>query len=151
VPKKITIFLWYNGKAQQAAKLYTSIFKKSKNTKILDSNPMSTTFTLEGREFVAFNGGPAFKFTEATSFFVSCKTQQEVDYYWKKLSAGGKIQRCGWLKDRFGVSWQIVPSILGDLIGDDDREKANRAIRAMMGMKKLDIAKLKKSTFRTVV
>src|SRR4051812_44870290 len=102
--KKITPFLWFDDKAEEATKFYTSIFKKSK---ILSSTPMSSTFRLEGQEFMALNGGPHFKFTPAISFFVTCETQKEVDYFWKKLSAGGSIQQCGWLTDKFGVSWQI--------------------------------------------
>ncbi len=140
--QKITPFLWFDGQAEQAAKFYTSIFKKSK---IVNVSPMAAKFRLEGQEFIALNGGPQFKFTPAISFFVSCKTQKEVDYYWKKLSAGGEIQQCGWLKDKFGLSWQIVPSILGDLLGDDDERKASRAMESMLKMKKLDIAKLKKA------
>lgn len=140
--QKITPFLWFDGQAEQAAKFYTSIFTKAK---IVTVSSTSARFRLEGLEFIAFNGGPQFKFTPAISLFVSCKTQKEVDYFWKKLSAGGEIQRCGWLKDRFGVSWQIVPSILGDLLGDDDEEKAGRAMKAMLKMKKLDIAKLKRA------
>jgi len=140
--KKITPFLWFNGSAEQAAKFYTSVFKKSK---ILHSDPMSSEFQLDGQRFIALNGGPHYKFTPAVSFFVSCKTQSEVDYYWKKLSAGGKPGRCGWLQDKFGISWQIVPEILGDLLGDDDEEKSARAMKAMMKMTKLDIAKLKKA------
>src|SRR5258708_29895641 len=140
--QKITPFLWFDGQAEQAAKFYTSIFKKSK---IVNVSRMAAKFRLEGQEFIALNGGPQFKFTPAISFFVSCKTQKEVDYYWKKLSAGGEIQQCGWLKDKFGLSWQIVPSILGDLLGDDDERKASRAMESMLKMKKLDIAKLKKA------
>jgi predicted 3-demethylubiquinone-9 3-methyltransferase (glyoxalase superfamily) len=96
-------------------------------------------------EFIALNGGPHYKFSPAVSFFVNCQTQKEINYYWKKLSAGGKFQKCGWLQDKFGLSWQIIPSILGDLLGDDDQEKAGRAMAAMLKMKKLDIAKLKKA------
>src|SRR6266581_564394 len=140
--QKIRPFLWFDGQAEQAAKFYTSIFKRSKTVSV---SPMSATFRLEGQEFIGFNGGPQFRFTPAISFFVSCNTQNEVDYFWKKLSVGGKIQQCGWLQDKFGVSWQIVPSILGDLLGDDDDEKAKRAMEAMLKMKKLDIAKLKKA------
>lgn len=140
--QKITPFLWFDGQAEKAARFYVSIFK---NSRILSTDAMSATFRLEGQEYIAFNGGPQFKFTPAISLFVSCKTQAEVDYFWRKLSAGGRTQPCGWLKDKFGVSWQVIPSILGDLLGDDDREKAGRALQAMLKMKKLDIAKLKKA------
>jgi predicted 3-demethylubiquinone-9 3-methyltransferase (glyoxalase superfamily) len=140
--QRVTPFLWFDGQAQQAAKFYTSVFKGSK---IVSRSSMSATFRMDGKEYIAFNGGPLYKFTPAISLFVSCKTQREVDYYWKRLSAGGEIARCGWLKDKFGVSWQIVPSILGDLLGDLDEEKAGRAMEAMLKMKKLDIAKLKRA------
>ena len=141
--QKITPFLWFDGQAGAAAKFYTSVFKRAK---ILSQSPMSTTFQLEGQKFMALNGGPHFKFNEAVSFFVQCGTQREVDYFWKKLtSGGGEESRCGWLKDKFGLSWQVVPSILGDLIGDDNEEKAGRAMQAMMKMKKLIIADLKKA------
>jgi predicted 3-demethylubiquinone-9 3-methyltransferase (glyoxalase superfamily) len=140
--QRITPFLWFDGQAEQAAKFYTSIFKGSK---IVSTSSMSATFRLDGRDFIAFDGGPAYRFTPAISLFVSCKTQKEIDYYWRKLSAGGEIVRCGWLKDKFGVSWQIVPSILGDLLGDPDEEKAGRAMEAMLKMKKLEIATLKRA------
>jgi predicted 3-demethylubiquinone-9 3-methyltransferase (glyoxalase superfamily) len=139
---KIAPFLWFDGQAASAARFYTSIFKRSK---ILSSGPMMTTFRLEGREFMALNGGPQFKFNEAISFLVHCGTQREVDYYWQKLSQGGKKGRCGWLKDKFGVSWQIVPEILGDLLGDDDVEKSGRALQAMLRMHKLNIAVLQRA------
>jgi predicted 3-demethylubiquinone-9 3-methyltransferase (glyoxalase superfamily) len=139
----ITPFLWFNGPLKPVVKFYTSVFKK--NSKVHYVNPMSAEFQLAGQSFLALNGGPTYKFNEAVSFFVSCKDQKEVDYYWKKLSAGGKIQKCGWLKDKYGLSWQIIPEVLGDLIGDSDREKADRAIRAMLSMKKIDIVKLKKA------
>jgi predicted 3-demethylubiquinone-9 3-methyltransferase (glyoxalase superfamily) len=137
---RITPFLWFDGKAAEAAKFYTAIFKDSK---IISVSPMSATFELAGQKFMALNGGPQFKFTEAISFFVSCDTQDEIDYYWGKLSAGGQPGRCGWLKDQFGVSWQIIPPILGDLLYDDDEEKSQRVMKAMMQMRKLDIRKLK--------
>ncbi|MBI2515443.1 MAG: VOC family protein [Opitutae bacterium] len=136
---KITPFLWFDGQAQEAAQFYASIFKKSQ---ILSSNPMSVTFELEGQRFMALNGGPMYKFTEAVSFFVSCKTQQEVDYFWEKLSAGGTVQRCGWLKDKFGLSWQIVPEVLGELLGSEDPAVSGRVVQAMLKMTKLDIAGL---------
>ena len=140
--QKITPFLWFDGQAEEAARFYTSIFKKSKIESI---SPMSATFRLDGVKFIALNGGPQFKFTEAISFFVSCKTQKEIDYFWRKLSAGGEKSRCGWLKDRFGVSWQIVPPILGELLNDEDDKKSNRVMQAMLKMTKLDIKKLKQA------
>jgi predicted 3-demethylubiquinone-9 3-methyltransferase (glyoxalase superfamily) len=139
---KIIPFLWFDGQAEEAARFYTSIFKKSK---IESVSPMSATFRLDGVKFIALNGGPQFKFTEAISFFVSCKTQKEIDYFWQKLSAGGEKSRCGWLKDRFGMSWQIVPPILGELLNDEDDEKSNRVMQAMLKMTKLDIRKLKQA------
>ncbi len=149
--QKITPFLWFDGQAEEAARFYVSIFKKTKKSRI-DSvssggngSVMCVSFTLNGQEFIALNGGPHYKFTPAISFFVSCKTQKEVDYFWEKLTQGGEEVQCGWLKDKFGVSWQIVPEILGDLLGDDDEEKAGRAMQAMLKMKKLDIQKLKKA------
>ena len=140
--QKITPFLWFDGKGGEAARFYTSIFKHSK---IISVSPMSATFKLAGQKFIALNGGPQFKFTEAISFFVSCATQKEIDYFWAKLSAGGEKSRCGWLKDKFGVSWQVVPPILGDLLGDEDSEKSNRVMQAMLKMGKLDIKKLKQA------
>jgi predicted 3-demethylubiquinone-9 3-methyltransferase (glyoxalase superfamily) len=141
--QKITPFLWYDGKAAEAAKLYCSLFEGSK---ILSENPMSVTFELAGQRFMALNGGPNFKFTEAFSVFVSCDSQDEVDRLWKALTAnGGAESQCGWLKDKYGMSWQIIPTALMDLMGDPDREKANRAIGAMMKMQKIDIAALKKA------
>ena len=140
--QKITPFLWFDGQAEEAAKFYTSIFKDSK---IVSASPMSATFELAGQKFIALNGGPQFKFTEAISFFVSCETQEEIDYFWAKLSAGGSEQQCGWLKDRFGVSWQIVPPILGELLGDEDGAKAQRVAQAMFQMVKLDIKKLQQA------
>jgi predicted 3-demethylubiquinone-9 3-methyltransferase (glyoxalase superfamily) len=140
--QKITPFLWFDGRAEEAAKFYTSIFKKSK---IVSTSPMSATFELEGQKFMALNGGPMFKFSPAISFFVSCETQEEIDYFWNKLSTGGETQKCGWLKDKFGVSWQIVPPILGDMLNDDDEEKSQRVMEAMLKMTKLDIKKLKEA------
>ncbi len=140
--RKIRPFLWFNKNAEQAARFYVSIFK---NSKIISTSSMMTTFRLEGLEIIALNGGPHYKITPAISFFVTCRTQAEVDYFWKKLSAGGEILRCGWLTDKFGLTWQIVPSILGDLLGDDDDEKSSRTMQAMLKMRKLDIAKLKKA------
>jgi len=141
--QKITPFLWFDGQAAAAAKFYTSVFKRAK---IVSESPMVVTFELEGLRFMALNGGPQFKFNEAVSFFVECRDQREIDYFWKKLiSGGGEESQCGWLKDKFGLSWQIVPAIMGDLVGDEDEAKAGRAIQAMMKMKKLIIADLKKA------
>lgn len=132
----ITPFLWFDGRAEEAARFYTSIFK---NSRIDSLSPMSATFHLDGQKFIALNGGPQFKFTEAVSFFVDCRTQDEVDELWEKLSAGGKPGRCGWLKDKFGLSWQIIPSVLGDMLQDEDEEKSQRVMQAMLQMGKLDI------------
>ena len=137
---KVTPFLWFDGQAGEAAKFYTSIFK---DAKIHSVSPMSATFELAGQKFMALNGGPQYKFTEAVSFFVSCETQKEIDCYWEKLSKGGKKGRCGWLKDKFGLSWQIIPPILGELLYDDDAAKSQRVMQAMLKMTKLDIQKLK--------
>ena len=142
---QITPFLWYSKKAGEAARFYISIFGRSSKTRILSESDQSVNFKVQGQEVIAFNGGPYFKFTEAFSFFVNCKTQDEIDHLWNKLSAGGSKGRCGWLKDKYGVSWQIVPEILPDLLGDDDSAKAERAMNAMLKMKKLDIQKLKKA------
>ena len=154
--QKITPFLWFDDNAEEAVKFYTSIFKKSKIGKIARydeagekvagrpaGSVMTIEFEIEGQDFIALNGGPHFKFNEAVSFVVSCKTQTEVDYYWNKLSAGGKEVQCGWLKDKFGLSWQIVPTILGELMSDKDPVKSQRVMGAMLKMVKLDINKLK--------
>lgn len=151
--QKISPFLWYDGKAEEAVNLYTSIFKNSKILSMRywkEGSPfpvgqvMAATFELEGQQFHAFDAGPMFKFTEAVSFFVNCETQEEVDYYWEKLTHdGGEESMCGWLKDKFGLSWQIVPSFMLDLINDKDPAKAERVMQAMMKMKKLIIADLK--------
>ena len=156
--QKITPFLWFDDKAEEAVKFYTSIFEKSKIGKIarygeegekVSGRPagsvMTVEFQLEGQEFVALNGGPHFKFTEAISLVVNCQTQAEVDKFWKKLSAGGKEVQCGWLKDKYGVSWQIVPTILGELLSDKDAAKSQRVMQAMLKMVKLDIKKLKQA------
>jgi len=156
--QKITPFLWFNDQAEQAAKFYTSIFKNSKIGKIArygeegervagrpKGSVMTVEFRLEGQEFIALNGGPHFKFTEAISFVVSCNTQAEVDKFWKKLSAGGKKVQCGWLKDKYGLSWQIVPTVLGELLSDKDSAKSHRVMQAMLKMVKLDIKKLKRA------
>jgi predicted 3-demethylubiquinone-9 3-methyltransferase (glyoxalase superfamily) len=137
--QKITTFLWFNTQAEEAANFYVSIFK---NSKVLSVNPMTVTFQLEGQSFHALNGGPQFTFTPAISLFVDCETQAEVDDLWKKLTAGGSEEPCGWLKDKYGLSWQIIPRALGRMLGDQDRTKADRALQAMLKMKKIDIAKL---------
>ncbi|HET6347441.1 MAG TPA: VOC family protein [Myxococcota bacterium] len=140
MPQKITPFLWFDGQAQEAAAFYTKIFPKSR---VLSESPMNVVFELEGQTFYGLNGGPQYKFTEAISMFVSCKDQKEVDYYWEALTAGGGAPgRCGWLKDKFGLSWQIIPEALPRLIGDSDRQKADRAVQAMLQMQKIDVAKL---------
>jgi predicted 3-demethylubiquinone-9 3-methyltransferase (glyoxalase superfamily) len=152
--QKITPFLWFDGNAEEAANFYISIFKNSKMGKISrygDAGPgpkgsaMSVTFQIEGQEFFALNGGPKFKFTPAISFFINCETQQEVDELWEKLSAGGRTDRCGWLQDKFGLSWQIIPTVLGQLLGDKDPQRAKRAMQAMLQMTKLDIKKLQQA------
>lgn len=135
----ITPFLWFDGQAETAAKFYASIFA---DAEIIQVTPMMASLRLAGQEFIALNGGPQFKFSEAVSFFVRCQTQTEIDHYWEKLSAGGQVQQCGWLKDRFGLSWQIVPEVLGELLSDPDPAKSGRAMQAMLGMVKLDIAAL---------
>jgi predicted 3-demethylubiquinone-9 3-methyltransferase (glyoxalase superfamily) len=138
--QKIAPFLWFDGKAEEAAKLYTSIFPDSK---IIMSSPMTAQFEIAGVEFMALNGGPDFKFNEAVSFLVKCKDQAEVDKYWNAfIAAGGAEGKCGWLKDKFGVSWQIIPDALGRYLGDPDREKANRVMQAMFKMKKIVVADL---------
>ena len=146
--QKITPFLWFDGKAEEAMNFYVSIFKNSKVGRVSrygDAGPgpkgtvMSATFQIEGQDFYALNGGPQFKFTPAISFFVNCETQPEVDDLWEKLSAGGEKKQCGWLQDKYGVSWQIIPTVLGKLLGDKDPEKARRVMQAMMKMNKLDI------------
>ena len=152
--QKIMPFLWFDNQAEEAMNFYVSIFKNSKVlsvTRYGDAGPgpkgtvMSARFQLEGQTFYALNGGPLFKFTEAISFFVDCKTQQEVDELWEKLSAGGEKSRCGWLKDKYGLSWQIIPSALGEMLGDKDPKKSARVMQAMMGMGKIEIAGLKKA------
>jgi predicted 3-demethylubiquinone-9 3-methyltransferase (glyoxalase superfamily) len=154
--QKITTFLWFDKEAEQAAKFYCSIFKKSKIlgvTRSFQNVPGGTTsdvitvqFRLGDQEFVALNGGPQFKFTEAISLMINCRDQKEVDYYWEKLLAGGgKESACGWLKDKYGLSWQVTPAILMKMIADKNRKKATRAFNAMMQMVKLDIKKLKEA------
>jgi predicted 3-demethylubiquinone-9 3-methyltransferase (glyoxalase superfamily) len=155
--QKITPFLWFNDNAEEAAKFYCSIFEKSKLGTIaryekvgekVSGRPagsvMTVEFQVEGQEFIALNGGPLFKFNESISFVVNCKTQREVDYYWQKLTAGvGKAVQCGWLKDKFGVSWQVVPTALNELMSTTDSVKSQRVMEAMLKMVKLDIKKLK--------
>jgi predicted 3-demethylubiquinone-9 3-methyltransferase (glyoxalase superfamily) len=152
--QKITPFLWFNDQAEEATNFYVSIFKNSKVTRVTrngDSGPgpkgsvMSTTFVLDGQEFFALNGGPLFNFTPAISFFINCETQAEIDELWEKLSAGGKQERCGWLKDKYGVSWQVVPSILGKLLQDPDPAKGKRVMAALLQMNKLDIKGLQQA------
>jgi predicted 3-demethylubiquinone-9 3-methyltransferase (glyoxalase superfamily) len=152
--QKITPFLWFDGKAEEAMNFYVSIFRNSKAGRVTrygEGGPgpkgtvMSATFILDGQEFFALNGGPQFAFSEAISFFVDCKTQKEVDELWEKLSEGGVKQRCGWLKDKYGLSWQIVPSVLGKMLQDKNAEKAKRVMQAMMQMNKIDIKRLKQA------
>ncbi|HEY3411667.1 MAG TPA: VOC family protein [Armatimonadota bacterium] len=152
--QKITPFLWFNGQAEEAMNYYVSIFANSKIgtiTRVGDAGPgpkgsvLYVTFELEGQEFYALNGGPEFNFSPAISFFVSCETQEEVDELWDKLSAGGQVIECGWLTDKFGVTWQIIPRVLGELLNDPDPEKSQRVMKAMMGMVKIDIEGLLKA------
>ncbi len=138
---RVTPFLWYDGQAEEAARFYVSVFKKG--SRVTSVSPMSVTFQLEGQPFIALNGGPHFKFTEAISLMVDCKDQREVDAYWRKLGEGGQPGRCGWLKDRWGLSWQVVPRALGACLGGADKAGAQRAMAAMLTMGKLDVAKLK--------
>ena len=158
--QKITPFLWFDNQAEEAVKFYTSVFKDSKIHKITRYNEesaeaagkpkgtvMTVEFELEGQEFVALNGGPQFKFSEAVSFVVNCDSQEEVDYYWEKLTEAGDVnaQQCGWLKDKFGLSWQIVPRVMIELLKDSDPDKARRVMKAVLQMKKIDIETLKKA------
>ena len=136
---KITPFLWFENKAEEAARFYISVFGHGKITR---TNPMMTSFELEGQAFIGLNGGPKFTFTEAVSFFISCQSQAEVDHFWDRLSEGGQPQACGWLKDRYGLSWQVVPDALGRLMGDLDPVKAKRTMEAMLKMTKISIADL---------
>ena len=152
--QKITPFLWYDNNAEEAANFYTSVFKHSTILNIArcgDGGPgpkgtaMTVTFQLEGQEFIALNGGPHYTFSPAISFFVNCETQVEVDELWEKLSAGGKDLQCGWLKDKFGVSWQIIPKALMELMSDKDPAKSQRVFKAMLQMVKIDIEGLKRA------
>ena len=152
--QKISPFLWFDGNAEEAVNFYVSIFKDSKILNLSrygEAGPgpkgsvMSATLQLHGQEFIALNGGPHFKFTPAISFFVHCQTQEEVDDLWEKLSAGGRKDRCGWLTDRYGLSWQIIPDVLGKMLNDPDREKSNRVMNAMLQMQKIEIKKLEQA------
>lgn len=152
--QRITPFLWFDSQAEEAAKFYTSIFKNSKVgsvTRYAEGGPgpkggvMTVAFELDGQQFVALNGGPQFKFTEAISFVVNCETQAEVDEFWEKLSEGGEKVQCGWLKDEYGLSWQIVPTVLGEMFQDKDPARSQRVMKALLQMKKLDIQGLKKA------
>jgi predicted 3-demethylubiquinone-9 3-methyltransferase (glyoxalase superfamily) len=155
--QKITPFLWFDGQAEDAARFYTSIFEDSKIGRVLRhteeaaektgrpvGSVLTIEFEIEGQQFVALNGGPLFKFNESISFVINCETQDEVDYFWQKLTtSGGEESACGWLKDKFGVSWQITPTVLIDMLHDKDAKKAERVMHAMLQMKKIDIPKLK--------
>jgi len=151
--QKITPFLWFDGKAEEAMNFYVSVFKNSKIVRVkrLGEVPgtkrtvTTGTFQIEGQEFHALDGGPHFAFSPAISFFVNCETQQEVDELWEKLSEGGEKQRCGWLKDKYGVSWQIIPTVLGKLLGDPDKVKSGNVMKAMLQMDKIDIERLKQA------
>lgn len=152
--QKITPFLWFDNQAEEAAGFYTSIFKNSKIETVArygEGGPspkgsvMTVVFQIEGQQFIALNGGPHFKFTEAISFVVNCENQDEIDELWEKLSEGGKEVECGWLKDRYGLSWQIVPTVLGKMMGDKDPERSQRVMKALLQMKKLDIAGLEEA------
>jgi predicted 3-demethylubiquinone-9 3-methyltransferase (glyoxalase superfamily) len=152
--QKIIPFLWFDGKAEEAMHFYVSIFKNSKAGSINrygDAGPgpkgtvMVVTFQLDGQEFIALNGGPQFTFSPAISLVVNCETQEEVDAFWEKLSEGGEKQQCGWLKDKYGLSWQIVPTVLGEMMQDKDAEKSQRVMKAMLQMNKIDIGRLKQA------
>ena len=141
--QKITPFLWFDGNLEEAVNFYTTVFP---NAHVENMNPMTAAFVIEGQEFMALNGGPQFKFSEAVSFFIRCETQAEIDYFWQHLTAGGGVEsQCGWLKDKFGVSWQIVPSVLGEMLNSKDAERSKRAMEAMLKMDKLDIKTLKQA------
>lgn len=149
--QKVTPFLWFDDNAEEATNFYVSIFKNSKVLSVVrygEAGPgvagtvMTIVFRLDGQEFIALNAGPQFTFSEAISFVIDCQTQEKVDQFWEKLSEGGEKGQCGWLKDKFGLSWQVVPTVLGELMQDDDPEKVNRVMQAMLQMTKLDIATL---------
>jgi predicted 3-demethylubiquinone-9 3-methyltransferase (glyoxalase superfamily) len=157
--QKITPFLWFDRNAEDALNFYTSVFKNARIISIerypdgplegpmqgMEGKVLTAVFELEGQRFMALDGGPVFRFTEAVSFYVECQDQAEIDYYWEKLSADPKAEQCGWLKDKFGLSWQIIPKDMGRLMGAQDKEKAGRVMQAMLGMKKIDIAELKRA------
>ncbi|MBP6828589.1 MAG: VOC family protein [Saprospiraceae bacterium] len=152
--QKITPFLWFDGNAEEAVNLYTSIFKNSKIEAITrygaggpgpEGTVMTATFLLDGQKFMALNGGPHYTFSPAISFVINCQTQEEVDWFWGKLTEGGEAMQCGWLKDRFGISWQVVPTVLGELMTDKDAQKSQRVLEAMLQMIKIDIATLKRA------
>jgi len=158
ITQRITPFLWFDTRAEEAASFYVSIFKNSRikgqarydgEAAQASGRPkgsvMTVPFELDGQDFVALNGGPVFKFTEAISFVVNCETQEEIDHFWKELSAGGQEVQCGWLKDRFGVSWQVVPTVLGEMLQDKDPDKPKRVMAAIMKMTKLDIEQLRRA------
>ena len=156
--QKITPFLWFDTRAEEAAKFYTSVFPNSRivtTARYGDAGPgpkgsvMTVVFELDGQRMIALNGGPQFKFTEAISLSVDCKDQKEVDHYWTKLCQGGQESMCGWLKDRYGLSWQVTPSILGELLSSPDAKKAKRVMEAMLKMKKIDIAALEAAARQT--
>lgn len=156
--QRITPFLWFNDNAEEAVNFYCSVFKNSTIGNIarydesaakaagkLPGTVMTASFQLDGQEFIALNGGPHFKFSEAVSFVVNCRSQEEIDYYWDKLTEGGQEVECGWLKDKFGLSWQVVPDILGKYMSDPNRQKSQRVMEAILGMKKIDIATLERA------
>ena len=146
--QKIMPFLWFNNQAEEAANFYVSIFKNSRVVSFSrrgDGSVSGGTFQLDGQEFLAFNGGPQFTFSPGISLFVNCETQEEVDDLWEKLSEGGEKIQCGWLKDKYGLSWQVIPRVLKEMLGDQDRERAARVMQAMLQMKKIDIAGLQRA------
>ena len=154
MPQRITPNFWFDGQAEEAATFYTSVFPNSRvlsKTHYPENSPgeagtvMTVLFELDGQRFVGINGGPQFKFDEAVSFEISCETQDDVDYYWEKLTEGGKESQCGWLKDKFGLSWQVVPTGMDEVFADPDPERAQRAMQAMLGMRKLDIGELRRA------
>ncbi|MGO9386762.1 MAG: VOC family protein [Methanobacterium sp.] len=158
--QKIIPFLWFDGKAEEAMNFYTSIFKNSKLINLkrygesgpgMEGTVMSVTFQLDGQEFIALNGGPQFTFSPAISFFVNCKTQDEVDELWENLSTGGEAQGPGWVKDKYGVSWQIVPMVLDEMLNDPDPVKSHRVMKAMLQMSKLNISDLKKAYYGELI
>lgn len=154
--QKITPFLWFDNNAEEAVNFYTSIFKDSRVVSIArygeagpgpEGTVMTIAFELNSQEFIALNGGPIFKFTEAISFVVNCETQEEVDWLWEKLAEGGEKVQCGWLKDRYGLSWQIVPTVLGQMLSDADPERSKRVMQAMLKMDKIDIGALRRAYY----